>query len=86
MASNWISTLTVHQDGKDHALLNRFGLLTLQSITRHAKKYIGTTTRDAQNSFMMHQCLAVSLTEEAKVKVKTLREEYNVNGTNDGPL
>ena len=85
-AANWMGTLRIAKTGTTYQLLDHFGILTVEDIKNHAITYIGTQTRDAQNSFMMHQCLAASLTEEIKVKVETLRENYTIGDVCDGPL
>ena len=82
----WTSTLTVTQDGQQYFLPDHYGTLTVDSIRAHATNYIGTPTRNAQNSDQIYQCLKNSLTPTAKNSVQTKIKTYTVNGVPDGLL
>ena len=84
--SGWTPTLTVPcNDGITRDLFEHYGTITLEDIRAHATGYLGTHTRDAQNSYQMQVCFKKSLTEDAKVRVESSPENYTINGVVDGP-
>lgn len=64
------TTVTSH-----HNLLSEYGLIPLASITENVTTYYGQHTKQAQDSFMMCQCLLSSLLLEF-LKLITAKSQY----------
>jgi hypothetical protein len=60
-------------------------LIDIADVRAHAQSYIGTDTRVAQDSHMMYVFIRDSLSKDAKAKMATEHEQYDVAGTPDGP-
>jgi hypothetical protein len=63
-------------------LLTQYGLVTLAQLSVMANVYENADGREAQNAHMMYQCLYNSLTEEAKLKVLSDHDDYEITLTN----
>jgi DNA-binding transcriptional regulator YiaG len=67
-------------------LLTHYGQVTKEHVRAHAQGYVGTETRNAQNSIMLHQFLANSLTDEAHLIMISMKEENTINNESVGAL
>jgi hypothetical protein len=65
-------------------LLTQYGMVTLDQLRARAEIYENANGRDAQNAHMMYQCLYNSLTDEAKLKVLSDHDDYEVNTALNG--
>lgn len=83
---NWKMTTLITVDGVQHDLFEQYGFLTTENIRAHVNTYVGTHTRHAQNAFQMAECFDKTLTESARTRVTTRKEEYTINGMVDGLL
>jgi hypothetical protein len=86
MQYGWSDILLIPEDIADehteyNDLLTNYGKVTLSQIVDHAVTYADTDTRTAQNSMMLYQCLANSISKEVKAKTMLRQNEYYV-GTN----
>jgi hypothetical protein len=86
---NWVGIIMI-PDGNTviRNLVTNFGQLTLANISAHAIGHIDTETRNAQNSIMLYQNLLNSLTENAKLIMITVDNQYHAGPNNlpCGPL
>lgn len=83
---NWKMSTLITVDGVQHDLFEQYGFLTTDHIRAHVNTYVGTHTRHAQNAFQMAECFDKTLTESARTRVTTRKEEYTINGMVDGLL
>ncbi len=65
-------------DTRHNNLLRNYGKVTLTQLVDHAATYAETSTRSAQNSMMLSQCLSNSVTKEVKAKTILRSNEYYV--------
>ena len=65
-------------------LLTQYGMVTLDQLRARAEVYENANGREAQNAHMMYQCLYNSLTDEAKLKVLSDHDDYEINTTLNG--
>jgi hypothetical protein len=77
-------------DGVNHYdLITQYGLRSLEEVIAAAEGYVGDTTRQVQNSYMVYHMLTNSLTAEFKAKVLLHASKYVVtrgnNSMSDGP-
>jgi hypothetical protein len=66
-------------------LLQSHRRLTIENVQAHARTYIGTQTRLAQDASMMYEFLRDSLTEGARARLATESAKYTIEGVRDGP-
>jgi hypothetical protein len=66
--------------------LTSYGQISAANVKAHVQTYIDQPTRDAQNSFMMYECLTKSLTGPALNEVITETATFTVNNIQSGPL
>jgi hypothetical protein len=66
-------------------LLSFHCLIDIEDVQAHARTYIGTQSRIAQDSSMMYIFIKDSLTKGARTKMATEHQQYDINGTPDGP-
>lgn len=59
-------------------LLTQYGLISLEQLRTKAIGYEDADGRAAQDSHMMYQCIYNTMTEEAKLKVLSDHEDYEV--------
>jgi len=83
---NWTDILTIPVDGVNRNLLVDYGRIPIADIQTQVATYIDQPTRNAQNSFMMFECLSKSLTVEALNAVLAEIDDYTVNDIASGPL
>ena len=85
-SANWLATLQVPINGVNYDLTDNYGFLTYEQIRNHAMSYINTQTRNYQNAYQIYECLFATLTDDARTKVATRYNEYNVTDQPDGLL
>jgi hypothetical protein len=68
---DWHNILEIPVAGINKNLLDTHGQISLVNVQTHVQTYIAQPTRDAQNSFMMYECLTKSLPVEALNNVLT---------------
>jgi hypothetical protein len=83
---NWKNILEIPVDGTNMDLLSSYGQITTANVRAHVQTYIAHPTRDAQNSFMMYECLSKSLTDTALNDVLTETDTFTEAGLQSGPL
>ena len=66
--------------------LKHYGELTLEHIREHARTYVYTQTRAAQDSIQLYSCLWASLSNEGKSKVNVHRSDYHIGEQRVGAL
>jgi hypothetical protein len=82
---DWIHIITVPDDNAiNRDLTTNYGQVTRANVQAHAATYIGQQNRHAQNAMMLYKYLLNSLTDEAKLMMLTLKEQYHVNNVPDG--
>ena len=64
------------KQGDLRSIIDEYGLLTKKDICNHVDTYLGTTCRDAQNSYQLYICLRHSITREAADKVTADKTQY----------
>eukprot|EP00978_Attheya_sp_CCMP212_P040337 scaffold219054_cov37-Attheya_sp.AAC.2 len=82
----WAAILTIPVDGVDCNLLADYGRVPIEDIRSVVSTYIDQPTRNAQNSFMMYECLLKSLSVEALNVILAEVDIYTVRGIPSGPL
>lgn len=88
---DWLNILSIPLGGDVAAtkdLIESYGEIPYQDVRNHALTYMHEDVREAQDSFMMYQCLMNSLTENAQ---KQVRSRGNVHpfifgGRGSGPV
>ncbi|KAL7562143.1 hypothetical protein ACA910_016701 [Epithemia clementina (nom. ined.)] len=75
---NWEAILTVTIATNTYFLITQYGQVTNAQVRTHAATYVGTQTRNAQNSDMLYHCLMASLTSAFKGQVLLNSHEYTV--------
>jgi hypothetical protein len=83
---DWTGILTFTIDGVARNLLVDYGQIPIADMKTQVTTYIAQPNRNAQNSFMMFECLSKSLTVEALNSVLTEVTDYTVNDIPSGPL
>lgn len=83
---NWQMTLVFMVRGAMYDLIRQYGSVTLNDVRQHALTYMGSQTRNAQNSNQIYTCLSETLTPEAKNKVALETSKFVVNDESDGLL
>ncbi|GAX15565.1 hypothetical protein FisN_3Hu032 [Fistulifera solaris] len=64
--------------------LTSHGRITLDEVQAHAASYVGTQTRDAQDSIMLYNMLWNSLSAAGRTKVVIKSDRYTINGITAG--
>ena len=67
------------------SLMQHYGSIQLKDIRAHSQTYVGTSTRNAQNSLMMAIAIRESLTAEGRNKIDLRSDEFT-NNVEIGPL
>ena len=83
---DWTDILTIPVDGVDRNLLADYGRVPIEDIRTIVTTYIDQPTRNAQNSFMMYECLSKSLTVKALNSILAEVDVYTVHGIPNGLL
>ena len=60
-------------------LIENYGTLTLEQVIAHEEEYINTEFHEAQDTYMLYQCLMSSLSPEAKKKIMLWSEQYQLD-------
>ena len=60
-------------------LVENYGTLTLEQVTRWERTYIATPSRAAQDTYMLYTCLMSSLTATAKKKIMIWSDQYSID-------
>ena len=86
-----ISILDIPDDvnnplGPSKSLLKHYGEITLEHIKNHARIYVNTPTRAAQDSVQLYSCLWASLSNEGKSKVNVHRSDYHIGDQRVGTM
>lgn len=82
----WSEILRIPSGGtKSYNLVSHYGQLTLHRVRQHASTYIGTPTRNAQNSAQLYAFLRNSIDKGTRDKVLLREDEYKIRGMPDGP-
>lgn len=66
-------------------LISNYGDITLEHVQNHARLYINSQTRAAQDSYMAANCLLSSLSSTAIDRITIWRDQYTFNGIPSGP-
>ncbi|KAL7566243.1 hypothetical protein ACA910_011306 [Epithemia clementina (nom. ined.)] len=86
---NWDAILTVAVAPTTYYLITQYGQVTNAQVQAHAATYVGTQTRNAQNSDMLYHFLMALLTSAFKGQVLLHSNEYTVTANAvtvpDGP-
>jgi len=72
--------------GPDRYLLNHYGSISLAEIRAHEATYIAQPNREAQDTYLLYECVMNSLSPEAKAKVNIWRSDFWANGYPSGNL
>jgi hypothetical protein len=73
---------------KNYNLLQEHGLIPLASVKAHVVTYYGTSTKKAQDSFMLSHCLLSSLSLEFRKRISFDSQDYHLPAIveADGPI
>ena len=66
-------------------LLSFHRLIEIEDVQAHARTYIGTQSRLAQDSNMMYHFIKDSLSKGARKRMAMEHQQYDIQGTRDGP-
>jgi hypothetical protein len=81
----WDSILNIpDSSGTERNLATNYGQLTIENVKNHARSYVNTNTRAAQDSIMLYQFLTNSLTEEANTSVLSNSTMYTIDNLLSG--
>ena len=86
---NWDSIIMVPGEGHEQkSLLDQYGELTYEQVKAHVTSYVATDTRQAQDSFMLYNCIMNSLNEVAQKQVRNrgLVTSFHHGGRGSGAL
>jgi hypothetical protein len=80
----WTSILEV--DSKN--LIDHYGEITYDSVRYHAERHVLSSTRMAQDSFMMYNCIMSSLSDDAQKQVRNraMVTPFSIGGRGSGAL
>ena len=67
-------------------LVNHYGSITLTEIRRHENTYITQPTRDAQDTYLLYECLMNSLSPDANAKIDIWRDDFWTNTLPSGNM
>jgi hypothetical protein len=80
---DWNGIVTVPDTAAENRnLITNYGQLTMANVRAHAITYIDAQTRNAQNSMMLYLYLLNSLTEDAKLVMITMADQYHAGANN----
>jgi hypothetical protein len=82
---NWTEVLSVNVGNPPvrKSIIKQYGEITSVQVKQHALTYLGTGTRDDQNSDMIFNCLRKSITKEILDVVYTEPERYSFQVANE---
>ena len=72
--------------GPNKYLLDHYGSVSMNSIRTHETTYITQPNRDAQDTYLLYECVMNSLSPEAKSKINIWRNDFLVDGHPSGNL
>ena len=72
--------------GAPRYLLDHYGSIPISDIRTYEAGYIAQQTRDAQDTYLMYECIMNSLSPEAKAKINIWRDDFWVGGFPSGNL
>ena len=77
---DWVDILDIPDEGNQTYIhmLKQYGSISLKDVREHAKTYIGTETRAAQDSQQLADCIINSITVEARNSVTLCEDEYTI--------
>lgn len=86
---NWTKangTMMIHvpASGQHINLVTHYGMVTMQEVKEYELTYVFNDVREAQDSFLLYQCLMNSLSIEGKDKVRLYKAEYTLENPNPG--
>ena len=67
-------------------LLDHYGSISIEEKREYERGYISTHTRDAQDTYLLYECIMNLLSPEAKAKVSIWRDDYWVDRLLSGNL
>lgn len=67
-------------------LIESYGEITKEHIAKHARTYVESPTRAAQDSIALYHWAMNNLSKEGKAKMVRLTKEYTIRGTQAGAL
>ena len=67
-------------------LLENYGSITVDQVRQHSNVYVNHPTRNAQDSYMLHQAVFKSLDVKILNKIRHKTDEYTINGFVPGEL
>jgi hypothetical protein len=73
-------------DAEEFSLIEEYGQLTMDRIREYDTTYIDTEGRQAQNSYMLYQCLMGSISKEGKKKILIWKDDYTIDEHKSGNL
>eukprot|EP00978_Attheya_sp_CCMP212_P033086 scaffold131938_cov70-Attheya_sp.AAC.2 len=83
---DWHTILDIPVNGVNRNLLEAYGQISMANVQMHVLTYIDQPMRDAQNSFMVYECLSKSLQVSALNDVLTKIETFTERNLQSGPL
>jgi len=88
---DWLNILSIPLGGDVAAtkdLIESYGEISYQDVCNHALTYMHEDVREAQDSFMMYQCLMNTLTENAQKQVRSRGNvhPFTFGGRGSGPV
>ena len=79
-SSNWAQIMTIpDKNGDLLSIIDEYSLLTKEDIGNHVNTYLGTTCRNAQNSYQLYICLRHSITRKTADKVTSDKTQYLIS-------
>ncbi len=81
---NGIMMIPNPMGGPNRYILDHYGSITLAEIRNHEATYIAQQTRDAQDTYLLYECIMNSLSPEAKAKISIWRNDFWVGGYPSG--
>ncbi len=76
----------IDADAELFSLIEEYGQLTMERIREYDTTYIDTDGRQAQNSYMLYQCLMNSISKEGKKKILIWKDDYTIDEYKSGNL
>ena len=88
---DWNDIINIPDIGPGHetkSLIDFYGELSFEKVKEHAETYVNTNTRNAQDSFMLYNCIMNTLTNEAQKQVRNrgLVTSFYLQGRGSGAL
>ena len=74
------------REGINKYLLDHYGSISLEEIRIHETTYITRPNREAQDTYLLYECVMNSLSPEAKAKVNIWRDDFVIDGHPSGNL